>query len=173
MREGTGVGNQTKLEAAIAAARVFIGQLHLPQDRVALVAFNGTAQTVQPLTGDWLTLLRALDRLPSGSGTRIDLGLDAGVEALAKHAPPNVSVIVLLTDGNQSGGTPADVDRAVARATGAGVHLFTIGLGSDVNRELLIQVAGDEKRAYFAPTAAELAGIYRTIAEAIPCVGEG
>jgi Mg-chelatase subunit ChlD len=168
MREPTRPGGPSKLDAAVQAARVFIGQLRLPQDRVAIVAFNGSAQIVQPLTGDALRLVRAMDGLPNGTGTRIDLGLGAGVDALARPAPDHLPVVVLLTDGNQSGG---DLDQAVARARAAGIRIFTVGLGGDVNREVLIHVAGDARRAYFAPLDADLADIYRTIASEIPCEG--
>lgn len=171
MLEPAAPGGPTKLAAAVEAARVFVGQLRLPRDRVAVVAFNGSARVVRPLTGDVFALLRALDALPTGTGTRIDLGLAAALEALGPPAADRLPAVVLLTDGNQSGAPEAEVDAAAAAARMAGVRLFTVGLGSDVNRSLLVRVAGDVRRAYFAPAAADLAAIYRAIAEAIPCEG--
>jgi len=171
MNEAIRPGGETKLAAAVQAARVFLGQLKLPQDRVAIVAFNSEARIVQPLTGDALALVRAVDRLPSGTGTRIDHGLNAGVDALAGRDPGHAPALVLLTDGNQSSGGPEVALAAAARARGAGIRLFTVGLGGDVNRDLLTTIAGDARRAYFAPSEADLAGIYKTIAGEIPCEG--
>ncbi len=171
MQEASAPGGPTKIAAAVEAARAFIGQLRLPRDRVAVVAFNNSARVVRPLTGDVFDLLAALDRLPTGTGTRIDLGLAAALDALGPPAADRLPAVVLLTDGNQSGAPESAVDAAAAAARAAGVRLFAIGLGDDVNRPLLVRLAGDARRAYFAPTAADLAAIYRSIAEAIPCEG--
>lgn len=169
MREAARPGAPTKLDAAVQAARVFLGQLALPRDRVAIVAFSGTAETVQPLSGDVLALLGALERLPAGNGTRIDLGLAKALDALGPTPPGRLPALVLLTDGNQSGAPESEVDAAAARAAAAGLRVYTIGLGGDANLPLLARVAGDSRRAYFAPSEADLAAIYRSIAGAIPC----
>ena len=162
-------GHQTKLEAAIQGSRVFMSQLHLPADNVALVAFNGTATLVQPLTGNQIALVKALDHLPLGSGTRIDLGLGAAIDALAAHGPGRVPVIVLLTDGEQSGAPVATAVAAGLRARQAGIFVFTIGVGSGADLALLAQLAGDPRRAYSAASEENLGAIYREIAGAIPC----
>jgi Mg-chelatase subunit ChlD/sugar lactone lactonase YvrE len=165
MRENGGA----KLAAAIRAARIFLDQLPLPKDRVAIVAFNGDSAIVQGLTGDQLALAQALDRLPVGAGTRIDKGLDSAVEALESRKPGHQPVIVLLTDGQPSGTTVAEVEAAAARAASRGITRFTIGLGGDADAALLERIAGSPTRAYNAATEAELADIYRQIAGAIPC----
>ncbi len=162
-------GGGTKLEAALYAARVFVSQMHLPEDRVAVVAFHGEARRVQELSGDPAAVVAALDRLPTGSGTRLDLGLAAARAALGATAPGRVGAIVLLTDGRQSGGALADV-RQVAEATrNAGIDVYMVGLGADVDVALLAEVAGRPERAFVAPGEADLARIYREIARAIPC----
>ncbi|MCB9177589.1 MAG: VWA domain-containing protein [Caldilineae bacterium] len=165
MREGDGA----KLREAIRAARIFIDQMRLPEDRVALVAFSGEASLVQALSGDQLTVANALDRLPVGAGTRIDLGIDVALGALAERDGSHLPVIVLLTDGRPSGTSAGEVEAAAARAEAAGIRRFTIGLGGDADMALLERVAGNPARAFFAPTADQLAEIYRQIASAIPC----
>jgi hypothetical protein len=47
--------------------------------------------------------------------------------------------------------------------------LFTIGLGNDLDTEALRGMASKPEYFYLAPDAAALAGIYRSIAVAIPC----
>ncbi len=165
MRENGGV----KLQEAVRAARIFIDRMNLPQDRVAIVAFNGQAELVQPLSGDQLQVAGALDRLPVGAGTRIDLGLDVARSALEDRDNRHLPVIVLLTDGQPSGISPTEVEAAAARAEAAGIIRFTIGLGGDPDMALLQRVAGNAARAFFAPNADDLAEIYRQIAAAIPC----
>lgn len=170
MRE-VGAGGGTKLDAAIYAGRVFISQLKLPRDRVAIVAFSGSATTVQALTGDPAAAVRALDQLPAGSGTRLDLGLAAARAALGPAQPGRVHAVVLLTDGRQSGGSENDVLAEAAATRGAGNDVYTVGLGNDADLALLARVAGRPDHAFSAPSEADLAGIYRNIAGALPCQG--
>jgi len=168
MRE-TLPGGGTNLASAVYAGKVFLSLLDLPRDRVGIVAFNAGAARVSPLSGDALALVQALDRLPVGTGTRIDLGLAEAARVLDDRAPGHLPVIVLLTDGNQSGTGLDTVFAAADAARAGGITLFTIGLGPSADRQALERVAGDPARFYFAPTEAELEAIYRAIARDIPC----
>ncbi|MFN2115150.1 MAG: VWA domain-containing protein, partial [Anaerolineae bacterium] len=51
----------------------------------------------------------------------------------------------------------------------AGVTLVTIGLGSDVDDELLESIATEPRYYFKAPNAEDLVAIYREIAVVIPC----
>jgi len=162
-------GGGTGLEAAVQAARGFLRQLRFPRDRAALVAFSGDGRIVAPLGDDLTALADALSALPEGSGTRIDAGLAQARAAIGSPRPARVSAIVLLTDGRQSG---APVAAALAEAEAAradGILVYTIGLGPAADMDALRVIAGDERRAYFAPDETELAAIYAAIASAIPC----
>ncbi|MFN8424359.1 MAG: vWA domain-containing protein [Anaerolineae bacterium] len=68
----------------------------------------------QPV-GDVGALTRALDNLPTGAGTRIDLGLDAAAAALGGRTANRLPAIVLLTDGQPSGTSADDVRAAAAK----------------------------------------------------------
>jgi len=59
-----------------------------------------------------------------------------------------------------------------AQAKQAGVVIFTIGLGSDLDDAALAAIASQPSYFYRAPTAEELHDIYRSIAVAIPCPAE-
>ncbi|MEO8082586.1 MAG: VWA domain-containing protein [Ardenticatenales bacterium] len=168
MRDPAG-GGGTKLDAAVYAAKVFLSILKLPGDRVAVIAFSGAATTVTGLSGDVGSLTRALDTLPTGAGTRIDLGLTAAAQALAARSADRLPAIVLLTDGQPSGTSADDVRAAAAGARASGILIYTIGLGPDADQALLADVAGVANRAFRAPDEAVLADIYRAIARAIPC----
>lgn len=162
-------GGGTSLDAAVQAGRIFISQLSLGRDRVAVAAFNSDGALVQPLTDDALTAVGALDRLPTGVGTRIDLGLEVARGALDPLEPRRIRAIVLLTDGRQAG---AAIDRAYEEADaarGEGVVIYTIGLGPEADLAALERIAGDARRAYYSPDEGELGAIYRAIASLIPC----
>jgi len=114
----------------------------------------------------------ALGRLPQGPGTRIDLGLRRAAEALAgpgRHAE-NRPVIVLLTDGRPTGTTSAEVEAAAGALRGAGVEVYAIGLGDDLDAELLGRLASGPSHRILAPDAEDLAAIYAAIARDLPCV---
>lgn len=176
-----GSDGSPKIDAALAAARRFVGQLRMdggprPGDRVAVVGFNASAWSELALTGDPTAAGLALDRLKDklAQGTRMDLALDEGARALA--APRGVDstpVMVLLTDGlpNQvptptGGGSQNDtVVEAAARAKAAGARVFAIGFGAegDVLRPLLEQVASTPTDVRIAPNAFVLELIYRML----------
>jgi len=161
----------TKLEAAIRSARSFIGAMEFPGDQASIVSFNGTARVVEPLTGSRAALTFALNGLATAAGTRIDLGLKAAtVELLsARHKRLNNPVIVLLTDGQPSEGTAGAALSAARDARSLGSTVFAVGLGSDADMGILSQIAGRNDRAFFAPDAAALAGIYDRIAGKVLC----
>jgi hypothetical protein len=76
---------------------------------------------------------------------------------------------VLLTDGRSN---PRPVAEAVARASAAkaaGVRVYTIGLGAEVEDDALAAMASRPEDYHRAPEAGALAGIYAQIAVALPC----
>ena len=77
--------------------------------------------------------------------------------------------MIVLTDGRPNPVGPQDVLREAALAKDAGATLFTIGLGSDVDHELL-RVAASAPELYFeSPTASDLESIYASLLARIPC----
>jgi hypothetical protein len=161
-----------KLARTRDAAREFLMFLELPPSRASVVAFNAEANLVVGLTANRRELLDALDQLPLDSGSRIDLAVEVAAEELTgvRRAPEHTAVLILLTDGRQAG-APRDSAVAAARdAREAGITIYTIGIGSDVDPGLLTEIAGAEARYYFAPSSDDLARIYRDIAGTLPCI---
>ena len=56
-------------------------------------------------------------------------------------------------------------------AKAAGIRIYTVGLGTDLDEAALREMASGPEAYRHAPSAAELAGIYRGIAVDIPCPG--
>lgn len=160
-----------KLAAAVRAAGSFLEQVNLPRDHVAVLTFNSQARLEAGLTGSQGSLALALAAPRTGQGTRIDRGLEA---ALAELTGPRarseaLPVLILLTDGRPDGGSEASTRAAASAARGAGITLFTIGLGGDVDAALLRELAGGPARYLYAPDEAALEGIYRSLALELPC----
>jgi Mg-chelatase subunit ChlD len=157
-----------KLAAAQAAAHDFVGLLKMPTDQVAVIAFNQTARSLAPLTGDRATVDGAIDAIALAAGTRIDAGL---AQAAAELTGPTTRVeaqrvVVLLTDGRQDA-DPAAAMAAADAARAAGLRIFTIGLGADVDLPFLTELAGATGHAYAAPSESDLAAIYAAVAEQV------
>jgi len=158
-----------KIAAARQAARLFVSLLDVPRDQVALVAFDENARLAAPLGSSVDQLNGSLDTLATGSGTRIDRGLETAQAELfgARHKAGNTRVVVLLTDGRQP-----DESRTIELAAGLraqDVVLYAIGLGADVDLPFLVRITGDPARARQAPSTTELAAIYRQVAGEVPC----
>jgi Mg-chelatase subunit ChlD len=143
------------------------------RSQVAVVRYDREAEVVRELTRSQSLIEAAIRSLQVRSGTHIDKGLRAALEELQgqRHIERNLPVMILLTDGLQTG-TPGEELRAAAEVPDAGVRLYAIGLGEDVDEAALKAMAGDHERYYFAPDSADLARIYREIAVDLMCPGE-
>ena len=161
----------TKLEAAVSAGRTFLGAMQLPGDQAAIVTFDGSARRLQKLTGSRAALELALDQVSAGRGTRIDRGIEQAIVELlsARHEERNNPVMIVLTDGLPEPGTEGRALRSALDARAAGIILFTIGLGSDADPDLLWLLSGSDERTFMAPDASQLDGIYKQIAGKVLC----
>jgi Mg-chelatase subunit ChlD len=179
-------GGRTKLAATLEAATLFLERMDFTpdadgrHDRVAVVGFNASAWTQQPLTNDKGAVAAALAALPGrqAEGTRLDLAFQRGAEALTSRVAGSTPVVILLTDGLPSQVPPAEdgsvattVLRAAQAAKDAGVTVYTIGVGlpADIDAGLLTAAATSARHYYFTPDPEQLAGIYEQIAYSFGC----
>jgi Ca-activated chloride channel homolog len=102
----------------------------LAGDRFALVAFQGEAYPLVPLTLDADAIGLFLDTIEPGivpsPGTSLGAGLVSGLKLFVDPARAN-KVMVLVSDGEDLEG---DIDEAVAKAKEAGVVIHTVGVGT-------------------------------------------
>ena len=99
-------------------------------------------------------------------------GIDEAAAELAsnRHADDHTPVIILLTDGQSN---PRPVSEAVdqaAVAKAAGVVIFTIGLGDELDFDALEAIASRPGYFYHTPSAGDLEAIYLEVAVTIPCL---
>lgn len=166
-------GEDTKLAAAKQAAGAFVAAIDAEDDQVAVVAFNSRAWIASPLGTGPAGLRTAIDEIATAPGTRIDLAFERAGDVLGSAARrgANQPVVILLTDGRPDEGT-ADATRAAAGVLkGAGVTVYVVGLGVDVDEALLNAVASGPGRYRSARSADDLVAIYEELVGDLPCPG--
>lgn len=109
----------------------------------------------------------------TAQNTNIGDGLLKAIEELTSFRAKNDSkkVIVLLTDGDPTDPKKAGesnyptlfAEQAATDAKAKNISVFTIGLGSLVNGELLSRLASSPGQYFSAPTSADLSKIYARI----------
>jgi Ca-activated chloride channel homolog len=106
----------------------------LEGDRFGLVAFEGEAYPLAPLTLDADALGLFLETMEPGAvpspGTSLGAGLAKGLDLFVDKDRRN-KVMVLISDGEDLEG---DVESAVRLAKEAGVVVFTVGVGTEAGQ---------------------------------------
>ena len=172
---GPTAASRSKLAAAVEAAQTFVDQLQLDAgDQAAVVAFSSDAWVLAPLMSDRAAIERALEGIQTDQLTRIDRGIEVARGELGspRHWRSNTPVLILLTDGRANPGPAVAAVEQAWLAKDAGVVVFTVGLGSDLDDDALAQMASRPGYFYTTPDAEDLADIYRAIAVSIPCPAE-
>lgn len=193
----------TRIEAAKAAARVFV-ENQPATVLIGVVAFSNGGLVVQQPTDDQAAVLATIDRLSPQGGTSLGQGIFSSLNAIAGEAiaidPAALeedvglidigsypsSVVVLLTDGENTGSPePLDVAQVAAEA---GVRIYPVGIGStegavlqlegfnilsQLDEATLQQIAGVTNGAYYrAEDEESLAEIYEKIDLRLTISGE-
>jgi Ca-activated chloride channel homolog len=122
-----------RLEAVKGVVADFIEARSAEQsgDRIGMVVFGANAYTQLPLTRDYNTLVRVLDRLEigaAGKSTAIGDALGISVKRLADIESAS-NLIILLTDGRSNSGSLSP-EAAAQAAASRGIKVYTIGVGS-------------------------------------------
>jgi len=161
-----------KIEAARDSVVAFAeGMPAGSDDRIALVTFESNPKREVPLTRNREAIINVARGLTAEGGTNIGAAIDMAVNELVtsdRWGDPFVKpMIVLMTDGVPFNTSPLYTVAAADRARYAGIAMFTIGLGEDVNPALLRVLATSHLMYYFAPTADRLRSVYETIARRI------
>ncbi len=176
------------LTSAKNAAISFVDRLKVG-DRIAVVSF--ATESSQPydlvLTEDFDSARSAINAINIGKGetqfTNIYDALHQGFNALVSGGEDaeRASVAVLLTDGvanipkDPNGRTEAEdivfAEKSALTEAGLmkkdGIEIYTIGLGTSVNKNFLAEVASRPQNFFFAPSAEDLESIYKDISSDI------
>jgi VWFA-related protein len=155
------------------AAKLFVDLLAPGTDEAAVSKFaRGVflAADFTPIVAPPQTALNnAIDAvfpLPRDATFLFDAAYDA-VDRLGTPGRKDRRAAIVLTDGNDFDlvdgvGSTRTADDVIANAQQKGAFIFTIGLGSKVNTEVLQEMAVSTGGQYFfAPTSADLSAIYQ------------
>lgn len=188
MGDPTASGSQDKIDAAKDAAQNFTTTLNSSRDRVSIQTYNDDAfyRTVNgyhfssDYTGSGSAVNDTIQNgFFAGGSTRIDKGLNYSLSVHDLKSNENrAKFTILLTDGRNnacSSGDPTyDCEDNVRtlesawRADNNSVTIFTIGFGSNVNEELLKDVANATGGEYYpANDSAELNDAFQDIGKTI------
>jgi Ca-activated chloride channel family protein len=151
------------LEQARAAALQFLEQSVRPKDRAALVTFNDRPLLAVKFTKDVNVLAGGLAGLKAERGTAL---YDTIVFTLFYfNGVKGQRAILLLSDGKDEG-SRFGWDEALDYARRAGVAIYPIGLGPQVEKPKLKKLAEETGgRAFFLEDASGLAPVYAAIEE--------
>ncbi|MES2207905.1 MAG: VWA domain-containing protein [Pseudomonadota bacterium] len=189
-------GNYTRLQVVQAVASEFIG--HRYGDRVGLILFGSQPYIQAPLTADLETVKQFLTQAMIGmAGTETAIGdaiglaikrfcTDRSTERDHQHEENNKgeTVLILLTDGSSNAGAVPPLE-AAKLAAGAGLRIYTIGVGaevqesifgsagnSDLDEDTLKSIAKMTNGSYFRATdATALQNVYAEIDKLEPSAG--
>ena len=134
-------------------------------DNLGVVVFGDFAFSASPLTYDRKSLsfiLRYLDVGIAGNNTAIGDGLIQAIK-LFKNSDTKNKVIILLSDGYQNSGSFSPKD-SVIQAKKSGIKIYTIGVGTDYDENLLKTIAKQSNGEFFrAKNLDMLKKVYDTI----------
>lgn len=146
-------------------------------DRIGLIVFGTAAYPQAPLTQDHATLALLLGQVSTrmaGPNTAIGDAIGVAIKQF-EHAKERDKLLILLTDGNDTG-SAIPPDRAAALAAARHIVVHTIGIGDpqaqgedkvdfDALRAIASQTGG---RFFVAQDQASLSGVYATLDRITP-----
>ena len=149
---------------AIAAGNAFVDLMDGVADEAAIVWFTSVVTTAQGMTTNLNLLHTAINALPAQGATAVWDGIYTGLTEMINNGVNPCRAIIVMTDGgdNSSSRSPAEI---ISLANRNRIRIFTIGLGSGIQSEILRNIAELTGGAYYeTPNPAQLTAIYQTIA---------
>jgi Ca-activated chloride channel family protein len=146
------MADSDKMSRVKQALRVLIGKLR-PADIVSIVVFDTDAEVLFPAApiGDGYELRKAIDCIEPNGSTNLHAGLMLGYKEAQKNLRQGATNrVILLTDGIANVGVVAP-DKIAAESSefnGLGLDLSTIGVGLDLNNDLLRTLATSGRGLY-------------------------
>jgi Mg-chelatase subunit ChlD len=178
MSDRIGSSTTNKITSAKDAATNFTNILAINnQNKIGLISFGTNTSLNSGLTNDFNSIKNLISSLKTGGYTCHECAILKANQEFTSHGRSNIKkVAILLTDGKanwiEGGKNRASQSTAEQKALDAAKNAFnqnqivfyTIGLGQDVNSNLLKQIADSTGGKYFfSPTTDDLQKIYQEI----------
>lgn len=141
-----------KMSRVKESLRTLVGKLR-PDDIVSIIVFDNEAVVLCPAAriGDGYALRRAIDSIEPDGSTNLHGGLMLGYrEAQKNFRKDATNRVILLTDGIANVGTvdPTKIAAESSEFNGQGLDLSTIGVGLNLNNDLLRTLAKSGRGLY-------------------------
>jgi Ca-activated chloride channel family protein len=117
----------------LAQAKMVIYELldRIPNERIGLIGFAGSAYIYAPLTIDHPAIRETVEQMDENWATRggsdLAAALHLATETLAKTGQKN-NALVIISDGEKHEG---DLDGMIAEAEKSGVYILAVGVGTE------------------------------------------
>ncbi|MBN2320570.1 MAG: VWA domain-containing protein [Acidobacteria bacterium] len=151
--------NVSKLDMARDAV-LRLSELLSPEDELGIIAFDRLPEEVVPLERGFnpISIEAAIDAIEAGGGTAILPALDMAYSRLQASRAERKHVL-LLSDGQAEEQERKPLTQRVSESS---IILSTVGIGGDVDRPLLEELARlANGRAYFTRTGSDLPDIFK------------
>lgn len=141
-----------KMSRVKESLRTMVGKLR-PNDIVSIIVFDTNAQVLFSANriGNGYELRQAIDCIQPGGSTNLHAGLMLGYKEAEKNFQKGATNrVILLTDGIANVGE-TEPNRIAAQSSefnGQGLDLSTIGVGQDLNNDLLRTLAKSGRGLY-------------------------
>ncbi|PYQ62003.1 MAG: hypothetical protein DMF53_14075 [Acidobacteria bacterium] len=154
---------EPNLDAAKGAALQFLERMVRPKDRAEVITFNDHPALGVRFTRDVKALAGGLAGLKAERGTALYDSLIFSFYTF--NGLKGRRALLLLSDGRDEG-SRFSFEEALDFARRAGVTVYAIGLGDEVDKKKLARISEETGgRAFFPRQAGELAAIYEGIEE--------
>lgn len=157
----------------------YVDEMSVP-DQGSVITFGGVSVLLNSLTDNYTQLKNDISSIPEPGGGTFMVGAlqDSITELNINNKTGHIKVIILLTDGQPTDGTPDDVRDMADQAKVENIVIYTIGLEPDpgfgaLDEDLLRDVANiTGGKYYYAPDASYLKDIYEEIANRVKYPGD-
>ncbi len=136
-------------------------------DRGAVIKFSGSYDIVQVFTGNLELLREAVDAIYYVQGGTAFY--DATYNTLTLIEPElNKKAVIAFTDGLDNRSTYADFNKVVQMANFIETPIYTIGLGDEIDQDMLYRMAQETGGEYhYSPGPEDLREIYQELSATI------
>lgn len=141
------MNGQNKIGGAKSSAKTLISQLKT-KDEGGLVTFNSKATSELAPSNNWNNLNNRIDGLKANGMTNMTDGLEKAMDYIKAGNGKNPKGIIFLSDGwHNTGPAPAVVAETIKKA---GIHIWTIGFGSNADARMLQSIASSPSNYFYA-----------------------
>ncbi len=156
-----------KIDDAKNAANLFVDKM-TNGDYIGVCSYSSGSSVNYPLTEITSSAIKqnaknSINGIAAGGMTSIGAGLQSAYSQLVSSGDPGHPwTIILMTDGHHN--TAPDPDSILPDLKTNNIKVYTVGLGSNADANLLTHIAEETGgQYYFSPSEKELVAIYNTI----------